>query len=138
MLTYKLEIAECLIRMFAGILFFFQGYDKVFKIKISGVVDNFLEDAEHLHIHKPMVTVITYCTSFIELIGGALLIVGLFTNYALLALGFDLILVCFAFSIIRPMWDMQYVFPRLLLVGFLLFLPNEYTKIALDYFLNIK
>jgi uncharacterized membrane protein YphA (DoxX/SURF4 family) len=138
MLTYKLEITECLIRMFAGILFFFQGYDKVFKVKISGVVDNFLEEAEHLHIHKPMVIIITYCTSFIELIGGALLIIGLFTNYALLALGFDLVLVCFAFSIIRPMWDMQYVFPRLLLVGFLLFLPNEYTKIALDYFLNIK
>ena len=138
MLTYKLEIAECLIRMFTGILFFFQGYDKVFKVKISGVVDNFLEDAEHLHIHKPLVTIVTYFTSFIELVGGSLLIVGLFTNYALLALGFDLVLVCFAFSIIRPMWDMQYVFPRLLLIGFLLFLPNEYTKIALDYFLNIK
>src|ERR1700757_2832679 len=138
MLTYKLEIAECLIRMFTGILFFFQGYDKVFKVKISGVVDNFLEDAEHLHIHKPLVTIVTYFTSFIELVGGSLLIVGLFTNYALLALGFDLVLVCFAFSIIRPMWDMQYVFPRLLLIGFLLFLPNEYTKIALDYLLNIK
>lgn len=138
MLAYKLEITEFIIRVFAGILFFFQGYDKVFKIKISGVVDNFLEDAEHIHIHKPLVTGFTYCTSFIELICGALLIIGLFTNYALLALGFDLVLVCFAFSIIRPMWDMQYVFPRLALITFLLVLPNEYTKIALDYLLNIK
>ena len=138
MLTYKLEFAEFIIRVFAGILFFFQGYDKVFKIKIGGVVNNFLEDAEHIHIHKPLVTAFTYCTSFIELICGAFLIIGLFTNFALLALGFDLVLVCFAFSIIRPMWDMQYVFPRLLLIVFLLFLPNEYTKISLDYFLNIK
>ncbi|HXU26596.1 MAG TPA: DoxX family protein [Bacteroidia bacterium] len=138
MSAYKLEIAECLIRMFVGILFLFQGYDKIFKIKISGVVDTFLEEAEHIHIHKPLVTLFTYCTSFIELICGALLIIGLFTNYALLALGFDLVLVCFAFSIIRPMWDMQYVFPRLLLITFLLFLPNEYNKIALDYLLNIK
>jgi len=138
MLAYKLEIVEFIIRLFAGTLFFFQGYDKVFKIKISGVVDTFLEDAEHIHIHKPLVTAFTYCTSFIELICGALLVIGLFTNYALVALGFDLVLVCFAFSIIRPMWDMQYVFPRLVLITFLLILPNEYTKIALDYLLNIK
>ena len=138
MLAYKLEFAECIIRVFTGILFFFQGYDKIFKIKITGVVNTFLEDAEHIHIHKPLVTIFTYCTSFIELISGLFLIIGLFTNYALLTLGFDLVLVCFAFSIIRPMWDMQYVFPRLLLIAFLLFLPNEYAKIALDYFLNIK
>ena len=136
MLAYKLEFAECIIRVFTGILFFFQGYDKIFKIKIGGVVDIFLEDAQHIHIHKPLVTAFTYCTSFIELIGGLFLVIGLFTNYTLLALGFDLVLVCFAFSIIRPMWDMQYVFPRLLLVVGLLFIPNEYTKIAFDYFLN--
>ena len=138
MSEYKLEIAECLIRVFAGILFLFQGYDKIFKVKISGVVNTFLEDAEHIHIHRPLITLFTYCTSLIEFIGGALLILGLFTNYALLALGFDLVLVCFAFSIIRPMWDMQYVFPRLVLIVFLLFLPSEYTKIGLDYFLTIK
>ena len=138
MLAYKVQIAECIIRLFTGILFFFQGYDKIFKLKINGVVNNFLEEAEHAHIHKPLVTAISCCTSFIELIGGFLLIIGLFTNYALLALGFDLVLVCFAFSIIRPMWNMQYVFPRLLLVIILLLLPSEYTKIGLDYFLPIK
>jgi putative oxidoreductase len=138
MLPYKLEIAECIIRLFTGILFLFQGYDKVFKIKISAVVDTFLEEAEHIHIHRPLVTVFTYCTSFVELICGALLIIGLFINYALVAIGFDLVLVCFAFSIVRPMWDMQYVFPRLVLITFLLFLPNEYTKIGLDYLLTIK
>ena len=138
MLEHKTQIAELIIRLFVGILFFFQGYDKVVKIRISGVVDNFLADAEYLHIHKPMVIIVTYLTSFIELIGGFLLIIGLFTNYTLVALGFDLVLVCFAFSIIRPMWDMQYVFPRLLLISILLFLPNEYTKIGLDYFLNSK
>jgi len=138
MLAYKVEIAECIIRLFTGILFFFQGYDKIFKVKISGVVTNFLEDAEHVHIHKPLVTAISYCTSYIELIGGFFLIIGLFTNYALFALGLDLVLVCFAFSIIRPMWNMQHVFPRLLLVIILLLLPSEYTKIGLDYFLHIK
>ena len=138
MLEYKLQFAEVIARLFVGILFFTQGYDKVFNIKISNVVANFLEDAEHLHIHKPMVTLFTYLTSFIELTGGFLLMIGLFTNYALVALGFDLVMVCFAFSLIRPMWDMQYVFPRLLLVIILLFFPNEYNKFGFDHLLNIK
>ncbi len=138
MMENKVQIAELVIRLFAGILFFFQGYDKIFNIKISGVVDTFLEDAEHLHIHKPMVTLFTYLTSFIELISGMFLMLGLFTNYTLMALGFDLVLVCFAFSLVRPMWDMQYVFPRLVLVIVLLFLPAEYNKFGLDHFLNIK
>jgi uncharacterized membrane protein YphA (DoxX/SURF4 family) len=138
MLEYKLQFAEFIARLFVGILFFTQGYDKIFNIKISGVVDNFLEDAEHLHIHKPIVTLFTYLTSFTELIGGFLLIIGLYINCALVVLGFDLVLVCFAFSLIRPMWDMQYVFPRLLLVIILLFFPNEYNKFGLDHLLNIK
>jgi len=136
MIEYKMQIAECIIRVFTGILFFFQGYDKIFKIRMSGVADNFLQEAEHIHIHKPLVVMVSYITSYVELIGGALLIMGLFTNYALIALGFDLVLVCFAFSIIRAMWDMQYVFPRLILVIILLFLPKDYHKIGLDYFLK--
>lgn len=138
MLEYKLQFAEFIIRLFVGILFFTQGYDKVFNIKIMGVVDNFLADAEHLHIHKPMVTLFTYITSFVEFIGGFLLLIGLFTNYTLIMLGFDLVLVCVAFSLIRPMWDMQYVFPRLVLIIFLLVLPGEYSKFGFDHFLNIK
>lgn len=138
MLEYKVQIAECILRTFTGILFLFQGYDKLFKIKIAGVVNAFLEDAEHIHIHRPLITIISYYTTLTELIGGLFLIIGFFTNYVLLALGFDLVLVCFAFSLIRPMWDMQYVFPRLLLVIILLFLPNEYNKISFDYFFNIK
>jgi len=138
MLEYKLQFAEFITRLFVGILFFTQGYDKVFNIKISGVVDNFLADAEHLHIHKPMVKLFTYLTSFIELIGGFFLIIGLYINYTLVILGFDLVLVCFAFSMVCPMWDMQYVFPRLLLVIILLFLPSEYNTFGLDHFLNIK
>ena len=138
MIEYKMQIAEFIIRVFAGILFFSQGYDKVINIKMRTVVDTFLVDAEHMHIHRPLVTLFTFCTSYIEFIGGFLLMIGLFTNYALVALGFDLVMVCFAFSLVRPMWDMQHVFPRLILVCLLLFLPMECNKFGLDNFLNIK
>lgn len=138
MLEYKLQITQTIIRVFLGTLFFFQAYDKVFRVRISGVVNAFIEDAEHLHIHKPWVIVVTYLTSFVELIGGLLLITGLFTNYVLVALGVDLLLVCFAFSLIRPMWDLQHVFPRLVMVSALLLMPNEYNQFSLDYLLNLK
>ena len=84
MQEYKLQIAETILRVFTGVLFMFQGYDKIFKVKITGVVDTFLEEAEHHHIHRPWVTIVAYYTSIIEFFGGLLLIVGLFTNYSLI------------------------------------------------------
>jgi uncharacterized membrane protein YphA (DoxX/SURF4 family) len=90
-----------------------------------------------MHIHKPMLILICYYTSFVELLGGLLLITGLFTNYTLVALGLDLVLVAFAFSLLRPMWDMQHVFPRLLLVFILLILPDGYNRISLDYLFGL-
>ncbi len=136
MTPYKLEIAEWIIRVFTGILFFFQGYDKLFKVKISGVVNTFLDEAEHHHVHRPMVTLIAYYTSFVEFIGGFFLIVGIFTNYTLYFLGLDLILAAFAFSFLQPMWDMKHLFPRFVLVVTLLLFPDAWSKFSIDFLLN--
>jgi len=138
MLEYKLQITEVLIRVFTGILFLFQGYDKLFTVKISGVVNTFFEEAEHHHIHKPWVTVIAYYTSIVEFLGGLLLILGLFTNYSLILLGIDMVLVAFAFSVMKPVWDLRHVFPRLMLLVTLLLLPEEWKKISLDFLFKIN
>ena len=138
MTEYKLYIAESMIRVFAGILFFFQGYDKLFKIKMAGVIDTFMGDASRHNIPRPMVSFMAYYTSIVEFIGGIFLVFGILTNYTLCALGLDLILVCFAFSFLEPMWDMKHVFPRFLLVILLLILPLENDKLSLDYFINLK
>ena len=138
MLEYKLQIAETIIRVFAGILFLFQGYDKIFNVKISGVVTTFLEEAEHHHIHKPWVTVVAYYTSFVEFLGGLLLILGLYTNCTLILLGIDLIMVALAFSVMNAIWDLRHVFPRLMLVITLLILPNEWNKISLDFLFKLN
>jgi len=136
MSEYKLQIAEALIRIFAGILFLFQGYDKLFRVKMNGVIATFLEEAEHHHIHKPWVTVIAWYTSIVEFFGGLLLIFGLFTNYSLVFLGIDLVLVAFAFSVMDPVWDLRHVFPRLMLIVTLLLLPNEWNKLSIDFLLK--
>lgn len=138
MTDFKLTFAELILRVFAGILFFFQGYDKLFNIKIEGVVNTFMQDAEKRNIPRGMVVFISYITSIIEMIGGLFLVFGLFTDYSLYAIGIDLLMISFAFSFMNPMWDLKYVFPRLLVIVLLLLLPADSCKISLDYFLHIK
>ena len=138
MLEYKLQITEMLLRMFTGILFLFQGYDKIFRVKISGVIETFLEEAEQHHIHRPWVTIVTYYTSIVEFVGGLLLLVGLFTNYSLILLSTDMVLVAFAFSVMNPVWDLRHVFPRLMLLTALLVFPNEWNKLSLDFLFKIN
>ncbi|MBS1638107.1 MAG: DoxX family protein [Bacteroidetes bacterium] len=138
MSEYNLPIAESIIRIFTGILFLFQGYDKLFRIGMPGVVNSFRNDAERNRISPGLVHFVAYFTSISEFICGMLLIVGLLTNYALYLLGLDLILVCMAFSFIQPMWDMKHVFPRLVLVILLLVIPSENRLLSLDHLLNLK
>jgi len=136
MIDMKLAIAEFLVRVFLGILFFFQGFDKLFVIKMPEVVNSFMKDAERRHIPQALVATISYFTSIIELIGGALLILGLFSNYAIIFLGLDLIIIAFAFSMMQAMWDLRHVFPRLLLLVILLVLPPHSHFFSLDFLLR--
>ncbi|MGZ3862177.1 MAG: DoxX family membrane protein [Bacteroidia bacterium] len=137
-MQYKLEITESIIRAFTGILFLFQGYDKIFRIRLNGVIETFQDEAEHHHIPRPWVSIMVYYTSFVEFIGGLLLILGLFTNYSLIALGLDMALVALAFSIMNPVWDLSHVFPRLILIATLLIMPDEWNKFSLDFLFPAK
>ena len=136
MIDLKLALAEALVRIFLGILFFFQGYDKLFVIKINEVVNSFLQDAERRHIPLPLVAFISYLTSIIELLGGLMLIVGFYSNYAEVLLGFDLLLICLAFSMMKAMWDLRHVFPRLLLLVILFILPPHTHFFSLDFLIH--
>ena len=129
---YKLQIAEFLVRTLAGILFLFQGYDKLFRIKMPGVIDSFTADAERSHIPHAVLTLVAYFTSIVEFVGGIMLVFGICTTFALYALGLDLLLVCLAFTFMKPMWDMKYVFPRFTLVITLLLMPEDWRFFSLD------
>jgi len=135
---YKFQIAEFFIRSFTGILFLFQGYDKLFKIKIPGVAEVFIQDAERQHIPMFLIKAVAWYTSLVEFAGGILLLFGAFTNYALYALGLDLLLVCFAFSYLNALWDMKYVFPRFILLVILLLLPESYNYFSADHLFGLK
>jgi uncharacterized membrane protein YphA (DoxX/SURF4 family) len=137
---YKFYIAEWIIRLFLGILLFFQGFDKVFIIKIKGVIEAYeAEVCVKRHIPRWLLCFSAYWTSFVELLTGFLLILGLFKYFALTLVGIDLLFVSVAFSIVKPMWDMKFVFPRLALLVTLLILPEQWNVISLDYLIyNLK
>ena len=131
------EIAVALIlRVFLGILFVAQGYDKVFKIKIKGVYETFEVPMRPKNIPHFLLKLSAFFTSYAELIGGLCLIVGIFKFYILYLLGFDLLLVSIAMAMLNPMWDMQFVFPRLVILIALLLIPPAWDIISLDYFLT--
>lgn len=134
-LTHETVLAF-LLRVILGLLFFFQGYDKVFNLKISGVITFFREESRHKKIPDFILVSSAYFTCLIELICGSLLIIGLFKTWALYLLGVDLILVSAAFSLLKPMWDMQMVYPRLIILSACLYLPEAWDIFSLDQMLK--
>lgn len=125
------SIAEVFIRCFLGILFLFQGYDKLFVVKIKNVVNAFHKETDRKHIPEFLLVFTSYFTSITEFFGGILLITGVLHQYTPILLAINLLIVAFAFSFLRPMWDMQHVFPRVILLTLTLLLSN-YFYFGLD------
>lgn len=127
--------AVLLVRVFLGFLFFFQGYDKIFNYKISGVIELFKKPLSEKGVPGFIQIFGAWFTSYVEFIGGLLLIFGIAKYYILYLLGLDLILASVAFGIIKPMWDLQFVFPRLVLLIFLLIVPADWDLLSFDQLL---
>ncbi len=133
------EIAAIFIaRVFLGLLFFFQGYDAVFRVKIKNVIETYQGSFEHKGIPKFLTVSAVWFTSCTELVGGLFLILGLFEYSVLYLLGINLIIAALGFGINTPMWDTRFVFPRLLLVLFLLLVPQAWNGWSLDSLLFSK
>lgn len=123
------------LRLILGILFFMQGYDKVIRVKMPGVIESFKYEFGKVNMPHGVLSFGAYLSSFIELICGLTLILGIFTTYSLYLIGFDLVLVTAAFSLINPVWDMKIVFPRIILWCALMVTPSSYNKLSLDFLL---
>src|SRR6185436_4763665 len=129
-------IAPFFTRVLLGILFFMQGYDKIFNVKISNVIETIRPPYHKLKLPGLMVKFSAYFTSYVEFICGFLLVVGFMKYFSLYLLGIDLIIVSFGMSVINLVWNMELVFPRFLLLLFLLIYPGEYDLISIDNLLT--
>ena len=128
--------AVIIARVFLGLLFFFQGYDAVFNVKVKNVIEAYENSFANKGIPKFLTVCGSWFTSYAELIGGFLLVVGLFEYYALYLLGINLIIASIAFGITSPMWDMRFVFPRLALLIFLPVVPRSCDIWSLNNLIN--
>lgn len=126
------SIAPLLARVMLGILFVFQGYDKIFKIKISNVIETIKPSYYKFKFPHFLFVFIAGFTSYIEFCAGLFLTVGFMKYVSLYFLGIDLLIVSFGMSIINPVWNMDLVFPRFLILLFLLVYPAEYDTLTVD------
>lgn len=74
---------------------------------------------------------------FVELIAGALVILGLRVREALVALGFVLAVVTFGHLLKEPLYEFHtHVIPRLALVLFIFLLPRADDRLSLDHLMR--
>src|SRR5436309_456186 len=123
-------------RLVLGLIFFMAGVYKVFQQgPLNHARKYFLPYSDtFLPTWSLWATGVTI--PFVELIAGALVILGLRTREALVALGFVLAIVTFGHLLKEPLYEFHtHVIPRLALLLFVFLLPREDDKFSLDYLL---
>jgi uncharacterized membrane protein YphA (DoxX/SURF4 family) len=121
-------------RLVLGLIFFTAGVMKVFQLgPLNHARKYFLPFADtFLPVWSlwAMGTIIP----FVELIAGAMVILGLRVREALVALGFVLAVVTFGHLLKEPLYEFHtHVIPRLALLLFILLLPRSDDYFSLDY-----
>lgn len=132
------QFIQLVIRIIAGVLFFFQGYDKVFKMGVSRVITTISPSYQRAGFPMWAIRMVAFFTSWVELVAGLLLMVGLFRYEAAYLLCFDLLVVSIGMSIIDPVWDARLVSVRLFLLVVFLILPLQYDLFSLDALLKLS
>ena len=124
-------------RLVLGLIFFMAGFWKVFQLgPLQHARKYFLPFADtFLPVWSLWAVGVTI--PFVELIAGGLVILGLRTREALIALGFVLAIVTFGHLLKEPLYEFHtHVIPRLALLLFVLMLPREDDWFSVDHFLR--
>jgi len=115
-----------------GLIFLMQGYGKVFKIGIEKLYQGFFQDYTQL-LPDFLVRFTAYYTSYAELLGGVLVILGLFRLFAYLGLATVLMVVSFGHGLVEPIWNLDHVFYRTAILAVLFLIPLKYDRFSLDH-----
>ena len=124
-------------RLVLGLIFFMAGVMKVFQLgPLNHARKYFLPFADtFLPVWSLWATGVVI--PFVELIAGAMVILGLRVREALVALGFVLAVVTFGHLLQNALYEFHtHVIPRLALLLFVLLLPREDDRFSLDYLLS--
>ena len=129
-------VAVLTMRLVLGFIFLMQGYGKVFKFGVNNVYENFFKASHGELLPEFLLQATAYYTSYIELIGGLLLVIGLARDYVLYALASVLVIVTFGHGLSEPIWDLSHVMYRLILLVALLLLPKAWDRFSVDYIIG--
>ena len=132
------SVAFTLARTILGVLLFMQGYEKVFKIRMKAIVNAYQLPVSRSFIFDFFIWGGTIFTSYSELICGPLIFLGFFTNYALYLIALDMLVAVIGMSMQEAIWDMKYVWSRLVLTTFLLLCPISWNNFSIDQFIFVK
>ncbi len=123
-------------RIILGLIFLMAGYGKVFTWGIDNVYNSSFASFNTTFLPEFLLKFTAYYTSYIELLAGLLLIVGIKRDYALHALASVLIIVTFGHGLQSPIWDVKDVIFRTILLGALLVAPAEWDKWQVERLLS--
>lgn len=123
-----------------GFIFFMAGVYKVFQMGPLGHARHyFVEPYADSFLPAWSLWAVGTVIPIVELVAGALVIIGLRTRDALVALGCILVIVTFGHLLKEPLYEFHtHVIPRLALLLFILMLPREDDRFSLDYFLSLR
>lgn len=120
-------------RLVLGFIFFMAGWHKVFVLTPAGHVEKWFLPFRDTFLPIWSLWAAGLAIPFIELIAGALLLLGWRVRDALVALGVVLVVVTFGHLLKEPLYAFhEHVIPRLALLLFLLVLPREEDRYSVD------
>ena len=120
-------------RLVLGLIFFMAGISKVFQLGPLGHARKYFLPFADTFLPVWSLWLAGVTIPLIELIAGALIILGLRTRDALIALGFVLVIVTFGHLLQEPLYNLTgHVIPRLGLLLFLLWCPREHDRLSFD------
>ena len=115
------------------------GWYKVFQLTPAGHVQKWFLPFQDTFLPTWSLWAVGLAIPFIELIAGALLLLGFRVHAALISLGLVLVVVTFGHLLKEPLYPFhEHVFPRLALLLFLLTIPRADDHLSLDHFLQAR
>lgn len=126
-------------RLILGLIFFMAGVFKVFEMTPIGHAERFFIPYSDTFLPVWSLWVVGVTIPIIELLAGALLIIGWFVRWSAVSLGIVLVIVTFGHLLMEPLYAFHtHVIPRLALVSIVLLLPEAMDRFSIDNWLKSR
>lgn len=122
-----------------GFIFFMAGVHKVFQLGPLGHARKYFLPYAGTFLPVWSLWTVGTVVPFVELIAGALLIIGWRIREALVSLGLVLVVVTFGHLLKEPLYPFhEHVIPRLALLLFVLMMPAEEDRFSLNHLIRSR